>query len=316
MPGRSWAAGTSYRYGFNGKENDNEVEGEGNHQDYGMRIYDPRVGRFLSVDPLTKSYPWYTPYQFAGNKPIWGTDLDGLEVRIYTETKGTGHTFLTVGRGDNLVLYTYGRYAGGNWYTAGTTGPGVLIKYTGAEATSYIKTELYQNEVKVFEVSGIKDHDVRTSMNDKYNSSTEVPDTKNLNIKKFGRVVDTYSLFGNNCTTTSCDALKYAGTDIFNVDGLFYDYDEDFTIPSSLQDFLLEKSKVKNSKVKDITNAMKQQFPNDMNKGILKSAGSSGETSGASGSSAGSSANSSSANASSSGNGSGSSGSGSGSSSS
>ena len=44
-----------------------------------MRIYDSRVGRFLSLDPLTKSYPWYTPYQFAGNKPIWAKDLDGLE---------------------------------------------------------------------------------------------------------------------------------------------------------------------------------------------------------------------------------------------
>lgn len=37
-----------YRYGFNGKENDNEVKGEGNQQDYGMRIYDPRLGKFLS----------------------------------------------------------------------------------------------------------------------------------------------------------------------------------------------------------------------------------------------------------------------------
>ncbi len=46
-----------YRYGFNGKENDNEVKGSGNQQDYGMRIYDPRVGRFLSVDPMTKNYP-------------------------------------------------------------------------------------------------------------------------------------------------------------------------------------------------------------------------------------------------------------------
>ena len=33
----------------------------------------------MSVDPLTSSYPWYTPYQFAGNKPIWAVDLDGLE---------------------------------------------------------------------------------------------------------------------------------------------------------------------------------------------------------------------------------------------
>ena len=68
-----------YRYGFNGKENDNEVKGAGNQQDYGMRIYDPRVGRFLSVDPLTNAYPYYTPYQYAGNKPVWCIDIDGLE---------------------------------------------------------------------------------------------------------------------------------------------------------------------------------------------------------------------------------------------
>ncbi len=72
-----------YRYGYNGKENDNDVKGDGNQQDYGARIYDPRVGRFLSVDPLTKNYPWYTPYQFAGNKPILALDLDGLEELIY-----------------------------------------------------------------------------------------------------------------------------------------------------------------------------------------------------------------------------------------
>jgi RHS repeat-associated protein len=78
MVGRKWNS-TSYRYGFNGKENDNEVKGEGNQQDYGMRIYDPRLGRFLSVDPLTKSYPELTPYQFASNRPIDGIDLDGKE---------------------------------------------------------------------------------------------------------------------------------------------------------------------------------------------------------------------------------------------
>ncbi|MBW7891902.1 MAG: hypothetical protein H3C48_12960, partial [Chitinophagaceae bacterium] len=63
----------------NGKENDNEVKGEGNQQDYGMRIYDPRLGRFLSVDPLTDKYPELTPYQFASNTPIQAIDLDGKE---------------------------------------------------------------------------------------------------------------------------------------------------------------------------------------------------------------------------------------------
>jgi len=79
LPGRSYSSGNSYRYGFNGKENDNEVKGTGNQYDYGFRIYDPRIGRFLSVDPLDKDYPWYTPYQFAGNKPTRFIDLDGAE---------------------------------------------------------------------------------------------------------------------------------------------------------------------------------------------------------------------------------------------
>jgi RHS repeat-associated protein len=79
QPGRKYEAESGYRYGFNGKENDNEVKGEGNQQDYGMRIYDPRLGRFLSEDPITKDYPELTPYQFASNTPIMAIDLDGLE---------------------------------------------------------------------------------------------------------------------------------------------------------------------------------------------------------------------------------------------
>jgi len=92
QPGRTFLAsvGSSdyhkpYRYGFNGKENDNEVKGTGNQQDYGMRIYDPRVGRFLSVDPIAQHFPWNTPYSFAENKVIEGVDFDGLEVMIVTK---------------------------------------------------------------------------------------------------------------------------------------------------------------------------------------------------------------------------------------
>lgn len=83
MPGRKYSQpNSSYRYGFNGKENDNDVKGDGNQQDYGARIYDPRLGRFLSVDPLTKAFSWYSPYQFAGNMPIAAIDLDGEEQKI------------------------------------------------------------------------------------------------------------------------------------------------------------------------------------------------------------------------------------------
>lgn len=78
MPGREFSEG-GYRYGFNGKENDDEVKGKGNYQDYGMRAYDGRLGRFFSVDPITRAYPELTPFQFASNIPIRAIDLDGLE---------------------------------------------------------------------------------------------------------------------------------------------------------------------------------------------------------------------------------------------
>ena len=69
-----------YRYGFNGKEKLDELHGNsGDTYDYGARMFDARLGRFMSVDPLTKSYPWYTPYQFAGDNPIKYIDIDGME---------------------------------------------------------------------------------------------------------------------------------------------------------------------------------------------------------------------------------------------
>jgi len=95
MPGRVNSP-TLYRYGFNGKENDNEVAGTGNWQNYGMREYDARVCRFISVDPLTKKYPELTPFQFASNTPIMGTDLDGKEINIDKRNNATQEDLKTI----------------------------------------------------------------------------------------------------------------------------------------------------------------------------------------------------------------------------
>ncbi|PSL46347.1 RHS repeat-associated protein [Chitinophaga niastensis] len=91
LVGRSYSK-EGYRYGFNGKEKSDEVYGQGNVYDYGFRIYNPRLGRFLSIDPLQKKYPELTPYQFASNTPIRAVDLDGLEgvqyLEAHTDKKG------------------------------------------------------------------------------------------------------------------------------------------------------------------------------------------------------------------------------------
>ncbi len=44
-----------------------------------MRLYNPAIGKFLSVDPLFQSFPWNSPYSYAENDPINFIDLDGAE---------------------------------------------------------------------------------------------------------------------------------------------------------------------------------------------------------------------------------------------
>jgi RHS repeat-associated protein len=83
QPGRKFTGGSVYRYGFNGKEKDNST-GESN-LDFGARIYDGRLGRWLSVDPLQAKYPSFSPYVFAINNPIIVVDHDGRDIIIVTE---------------------------------------------------------------------------------------------------------------------------------------------------------------------------------------------------------------------------------------
>jgi RHS repeat-associated protein len=93
MPERSYsAAGSGYRYGFNGKENDNEVKGEGNSIDLGERMYDPRIGRTLSTDNKEAKYPNISPYAYAANNPIYYIDPDGNDVEVYVTIVKVGTT--------------------------------------------------------------------------------------------------------------------------------------------------------------------------------------------------------------------------------
>lgn len=94
MPGRKYNT-TGTEFGFNGKREDNEINGEGNSYDYGMRIYDGRLGRFLSVDPIGTAYPELTSYQFAGNTPIWAIDFDGLQPIVGKVNYGDKTVILT-----------------------------------------------------------------------------------------------------------------------------------------------------------------------------------------------------------------------------
>ncbi|CAF3542333.1 unnamed protein product [Rotaria socialis] len=98
-----------YRYGFNGKEKVDELSGAGNSLDFGARVYDSRVGRFFSVDPLAKSFAWNSPYTYAENDVIRCIDLDGLEKVVVfggADLMNTGLSKTTIQTADDIKKFS------------------------------------------------------------------------------------------------------------------------------------------------------------------------------------------------------------------
>ena len=114
----------SYRYGFNGMEKDDNIKGAGNSYDFGARLYDPRVGRWLSIDPLEKEQPGFTPYKAFYNNPNLFIDPDGrIEWSIHKIiNKKTGETKFVIHNVKSNKLRTNGVHTGPGW-TKGTLNP-------------------------------------------------------------------------------------------------------------------------------------------------------------------------------------------------
>ena len=74
MPGRSYNAHTS-RHGFTGHEKENDLAEGIYTTEY--RLYDTRVGRWLSVDPLFEKYVGMSPYNYCMLNPVMMVDPDG-----------------------------------------------------------------------------------------------------------------------------------------------------------------------------------------------------------------------------------------------
>ena len=195
MPGRTFQA-TSYRYGFNGKENDRTSWSATQLvQDYGNRLYNPAIGKFLSVDPITSKYPELTPYQFASNRPMDGIDLDGLE--WYPKPDNSGYQwegFPTKPKNNEGAVYRSKPYAvfpykqGADNYTKVYLTK-IIDKgnktYDGAPIEKTIKGTLTSKELKkgdVHKISGLgelKIVDYGKQINTEYNGSKLLLQFKN-----------------------------------------------------------------------------------------------------------------------------------------
>jgi len=85
QPGR-YMGGDAYRYGYQGMEKDSGAGAE-QYTTY-FRAYDPRIGRWLSTDPIT--HEWESPYAAMGNSPMAIVDPLGGDTVAATRDPKTG----------------------------------------------------------------------------------------------------------------------------------------------------------------------------------------------------------------------------------
>jgi RHS repeat-associated protein len=91
-----------YSFGFNGK--DKESEFNSGAYDFGARIHDARLGRWMSVDPHFKSYPGINSYNFSFDNPLLFNDPDGKDGRITIDVENNTVTLET-------TVFLYGKDA-------------------------------------------------------------------------------------------------------------------------------------------------------------------------------------------------------------
>ncbi|WP_343788110.1 RHS repeat-associated core domain-containing protein, partial [Wandonia haliotis] len=114
MAERNGSAG-DYRYGYQGSEKDDEIKGSGNSYTTHFRQLDPRIGRWLSLDP--KMSAWENPYASMGNNPIFHNDVYGDTVARFN-SNGSFKEFFDDGKTD--WTWEIGSNDGSNWVSSNT----------------------------------------------------------------------------------------------------------------------------------------------------------------------------------------------------
>lgn len=87
-------------YKFTGHERDDEAS---LNLDYMMaRNYDPVIGRFLQIDPLSDQFPGWAPYHYVYNNPLNFTDPSGMNAITAHLEYVNGEEYVVLDQGDTI----------------------------------------------------------------------------------------------------------------------------------------------------------------------------------------------------------------------
>ncbi|WP_052707946.1 hypothetical protein [Vibrio neptunius] len=253
----------------------------------GSRLAVQAMNRELAdIEAVSTSVPISSNIPQLNAKQINSREVE-QGIFLWIESKGTGHTFLSIHQPEKVTVFSYGRYDDVGLIPA--VGEGVLLKLEADYAIEYILRLLYRMEAKVFKIYDVSPDKINKYFNALWGSSSERPDAKDATetTKLFGRVIDNYDLSGNNCVTHSVNALKASGSRIFDNELFSLKYSEDFVIPSSLERYMIDVSQSFEMMSIDVTSQMKSRFPNTGNLSSLENAGTFDESLGAFGESSG-----------------------------
>ncbi|WP_312901535.1 DUF6443 domain-containing protein [Chryseobacterium taichungense] len=193
----------TYQYSFQEQEKQEET----GWSSFKWRNYDPSIGRFFNVDPLSEKYAYQSHYNFSENKVVNARELEGLEavligpggVPIPAATPVPGGTVSGAGAYTELKGYTQNslRFWGGvankglNLLMAGgTVGIAVMSKVLKSEAESKTKV---QNENKNENENKSESLEINIPDEDKIPRDELDPPTKPGNaptFKKDGKAVE------------------------------------------------------------------------------------------------------------------------------
>ncbi len=166
-----------FRYGYQGSEEDDEVKGDGNSYTTEYRFLDPRLGRWLTVDPKAKSIPWQSSYCSMDNNPINLTDprgdiTDKQEKRLRKEKTAVDKRLRNLSKQEKNWAERYAKKVGGH------------VVETNEDVDEDHTMKRYKVSTTIFDDEGIYSEAIAINGNKKigYKIST--------NINRFNRLRD------------------------------------------------------------------------------------------------------------------------------